>query len=133
MFLIRKIGIVFVVAGILSTTGILHFAKNLPDMIAHYEHHNKEHEKVGFFDFLTDHFNNPDHHKDQHPGHNDFPFHHDHSSTCCASILTFIPAEHLTFDIRFAQFDVPESIKINAYRQFSPSEFASAIWQPPQV
>lgn len=52
MFLIRKIGIVFVVAGILSTTGILHFAKNLPDMIAHYEHHNKEHEKVGFLIFL---------------------------------------------------------------------------------
>ncbi|MES2557739.1 MAG: hypothetical protein V4604_16395 [Bacteroidota bacterium] len=133
MTLLRKIGVVLVVAGIFSTTGIAHFAENLSGMIAHYEDHNAEHKAVGFLDFLTDHFNNQDRHEHQHPGHNDFPFHHDHSSTCCAPMLTFIPASNLTYEIRFPHFEVPESAKISNYQQFSPSEFASAIWQPPQV
>lgn len=133
MVLLRKIGLVLLVAGIFSTTGIIRFGKNLSGVLAHYEHHNKEHEAIGFFEFLTEHVNNQESHKDQHPGHNDLPFHHDHSSTCCSTILAFIPVQQLSFEIRFPHFDAPESTNLSRYRQFSPSEFASAIWQPPQV
>lgn len=134
MVLLKKIGIVLFVVGIFSTTGIVHFASNLSGMIAHYEHHNEEHETIGFLEFLSDHFNNQDHHEDQHPGHNDFPFHHDHSTTGCSSFLTFIPASNpIVYEIPLTHFDIPRSTPINRYPQFSTSEFASSIWQPPKA
>jgi hypothetical protein len=134
MMLLKKIGIILFVVGIFSTTEMVHFAGDLSGMIAHYEDHNNEHESVGFLEFLTDHFNHQDRQESEHPGHNDFPFHRDHSSTCCSPLLTFIPLNNtLVFELPIPHFDVPRSANVSRYPQFSPSEFASSIWQPPQV
>lgn len=119
----------FFVVGIIAPTGFVHFLVELPEVIAHYEHHNKEHEAVGFFDFLMDHATN----RKTDTEHRRLPFNHDHSSNCYSSQLVYIPTNNPFYQIGSSDFGIVESVKINYSTQFALSEFASFIWQPPQL
>jgi hypothetical protein len=134
MHLLRKIVAIVLIAGIIVPTGVVHFACDLPQILAHYEHHNREHESVSLMDFLVDHALKAHHPDADHPGHSGFPEHHHHGLACCTSVfVAYIPPSQPFVEWHPIAVEASESIKINRNREFSPSEFAASIWQPPQI
>ncbi len=132
MQLFRKIAIIFLIVGILSPTGIVDFSFSIPKIIEHYNHHNQEHQSIGFVEFLVQHVSDNDHH-DSHPEHNDFPLHHNHSSACVPILMAFIPMNTPSYELCNTHCEIDESDCINYTEPFNSSEFRSSIWQPPQA
>ncbi|WP_430402783.1 hypothetical protein [Fluviicola sp.] len=126
---LKKIMICFFIVGIVSPTGFFHFVIELPEVVAHYEHHNKEHQPVGFLDFLMDHATD----RKADPEHKNLPFNHNHSSNCYSYQLVYIPANNSSYHIGLCDLGMERSVKINYSPEFALSEFAAPIWQPPQL
>lgn len=121
--------ICFFIVGIVSPTGFLHFIIEFPEVVAHYEHHNKEHQPVGFLDFLMDHATN----RKADPEHQNLPFNHNHSSNSSSYQLVYIPTNNSFFHIGLGDIGLVKSVKVNYFSEFALSEFESSIWQPPQL
>jgi hypothetical protein len=133
MYLLRKITMIVLIASMVVPSAVFHFAADLPEIIGHYEHHNREHESVNFVAFLLEHAIEGNHPDAEHPEHNGFPEHH-HTSSCHTAIfIAYIPPSQPFFEWSTSDFDESKTAKINRYYRFHPSEFASSIWQPPRI
>jgi hypothetical protein len=133
MRFLRKIAAIVLIAGIIAPSGVVHFVCDLPQILAHYEHHNREHESVSFMDFLVDHALEADHPDADHPGHSGFPEHHHTSSCCTSAFIAYIPPSQPFFEWYVADVEPSASVKMDRNRESGLSEFAASIWQPPQI
>lgn len=125
----KKILICFFIAGITFPTELAHIFTFVPKFIQHYNHHNEEHHRLSFIDFVGEHFGGEHHEGSKHHEQDECPTNHDHGLVSLTFVVNKKPSfEAVTEDIAFFEERTP----IPPYRTFF-SEFHSAIWQPPKL
>lgn len=126
---VKKIFVLFLVLVVTFPGETAHAFSFVPEFVAHYEHHNQEHHRLSFMEFIAEHLNEGHHESTKHHEQDDCPVNHNHALVSFTFVLvqksTFesVPEEHLFFD---------EKTPLPPYR-FIFSEFQSAIWQPPKL
>jgi hypothetical protein len=132
---LKKIGVLFLVLVVTFPGEVAHAFTIVPKFIKHYEHHNEEHHKVSFIQFIGEHLTTKEQH-DKHERHrNDqddqenCPFSHNHVSVQLVYIFKKDPLLVLTGSTEITD---PKKSQIPAYR-FTFSEYSGSIWQPPKI
>ena len=125
----KKIVIYLFIAGVILPSETAHVITFVPDFIGHYQHHNKEHHKLSFVDFVLEHANGGHEEKGQHPE-DECPIDHNHNLV-----------------VQYVYYLVDNKIKIEEDQNsiyvglttplpqnvFCKSEYISNIWQPPKI
>jgi hypothetical protein len=126
---IKKTFVLFLILVITLPGETAHAFSFVPEFVSHYNHHNEEHHRLSFIDFVGEHFGVGDHDDSTHHKQDECPTNHNHALVS----LTFVVEKKATFeavienDTFFA-----EKTPLPPY-QFSFSEFHSSIWQPPKI
>ena len=103
----------------------------VPEFVSHYRHHNEEHHRLSFIDFIGEHVAGDDNHHENknHHEQDDCPMNHDHVLVS----LTFVLEKKAAVEAPALNQDFfAERLPLPPYR-FIFSEFHSAIWQPPKL
>ena len=125
----KKVFVMFLILVITVPDETAHAFSFVPEFISHYNHHNEEHHRLSFIDFVGEHFGGEHHKGSKHHEQDECPTNHDHGLVS----LTFVINKKTTFeavtdDIAFFE----ERSPVPPYQTFF-SEFHSAIWQPPKL
>ncbi|MCF8409224.1 MAG: hypothetical protein K9G36_09640 [Crocinitomicaceae bacterium] len=129
MLLFKKILVCLFIAGISFPSELAHLITFVPEFIEHYEHHNAEHHKVSFVDFIYEHIGSHEEHEEQHEK-KSCPIHHNHE-TVTQSLYVPRTTDFEIFISSDQQFNSDKrefpSVKFNT------SEIHFEIWQPPKI
>ena len=126
---LKKTFVLFLILVITLPGETAHAFSFVPKFISHYNHHNEEHHRLSFIDFVGEHFGVGHHEDSKKHKQDECPTNHDHALVS----LTFVVEKKATFEA------VTEHIAFFAKKtpvppyQFSFSEFHSSIWQPPKL
>lgn len=127
---LKKMSILFLILVITFPGETAHAFSFVPEFVSHYKHHNEEHHRLSFVEFIGEHFSGEGHHEStKHHEQDDCPVNHDHVLVS----LTFVLEKKAVFEVTsLNQAYFPEKTPLPPYR-FIFSEFHSAIWQPPKL
>jgi hypothetical protein len=127
---IKRIAVFLFVVGITFPAEATHAFTFIPDFIDHYNHHNDEHHKLSFVDFVIEHtYGGHDEEKGQHPQ-DECPIQHNHLQ----------PVQNVSFfeDYKFKIVDFTRVVRSESSTPlpeytFCNSEYIANIWQPPKI
>ncbi|WP_343633926.1 hypothetical protein [Fluviicola sp.] len=129
---LKKAFVLFLVLVVALPDGTVHAFSFIPKFITHYNHHNREHHKIGLIAFIGEHLRSNEEH-DRHEHHGDeqenCPFSHNHTTTQLIYILRKEPPFILA---NSAPVNDQEKSELPDYR-FTFSEYNGSIWQPPKI
>jgi hypothetical protein len=104
------------------------FAK-IPALIEHYHHHKNQNPGLGFLSFLDLHYNDPQHHENDHSTHDKLPFSNHQAGNTVSNPIFFVAFESSSC--------VREIVHISGSSTpyFEPAELSVyiTIWQPPRL
>ena len=128
---LKRIVFFFLILEIASPMEMPHLLTAVPAFIEHYQHHNSEHHRVSFSDFVVEHFTGEEsHHADsKHPEHDHCPMSHDHHTF--VAFQAMMPADSRISFLFTALPDTSEKTLFN--HDFSVASYAGTIWQPPRL
>jgi hypothetical protein len=112
-------------------TEILHGIFILPELVEHFEMHQKSNEKVDPWDYVVEHLahhDNHDHHNQKKHDHS--PFHHHHASNL--NFATTILAQPVFVCLEKEVSIVKDELIIDHYKAYT-SLYVANMWQPPKV
>ena len=129
---LKKVSILFLILVVLFPGETAHAFSFIPKFISHYNHHNEEHHKVGFIEFIGEHFTSKAEH-DKHEHHDEdqenCPLTHNHSAV---QLLYIIKKDSFLIVSGSPVNPDKEKSQLPAYR-FTFSEYNGSIWQPPKL
>ena len=129
MYFLRNIAVYLFISGVIFPSGTIHVITFIPEFIAHYEHHNSEHHKVSFVDFIYEHTGKHEEHEEQHEK-KSCPIHHNHE-TVPQSLYVPRTTDFEIFISSDQQFNSDK--KEFPSVKFNTSEIHFDIWQPPKI
>src|SRR6218665_2215717 len=104
----------------------------VPEFIQHYVHHNNEHHKVSFIDFIGEHFSDQQDSSEHEHHENDqenCPLTHNHP---IVQLIYIFKKDAAIVVPTFAVNLSTKKTTLPIY-QFSFSEYNGSIWQPPKI
>jgi hypothetical protein len=110
--------------------GAIEFFVGLPALIQHYEHHNKEHGKISFIDFLVLHSTENEHTRTDNHEHDKLPF-NKHNHTKSSQTIPFI-CSNQKIQLN-SPLDTSLAVQVQTKQFFVGSDFLKGIWHPPKI
>ncbi len=112
-------------------TEILHGIFIFPELMNHFEAHQKTDKQIGVWDYVAEHLahhDNHDHHDQKKHDHS--PFHHHHASNLNFATTILAQPVFVCFE---AEIALPSNeLIIDHYKAFA-SLYVANMWQPPKV
>lgn len=106
-----------------------HELAKIPALLEHYRHHKHLNPEIGFFSFLELHYNDPQHHENDHSTHDKLPFSNHHAGSTQPNPMVFVALE-LSYFVREI---LNVSTSSTPYREPAKFNVYTTIWQPPRL
>jgi hypothetical protein len=101
----------------------------IPALIEHYRHHKNLNPEIDLLSFLELHYNDPQHHENDHSTHDKLPFSNHHTGSAQTNPMVFVALELSSF--------VREILNVSTsstpYREPAKFTVYITIWQPPRL
>lgn len=99
----------------------------LPVLIDHFIAHKNTSPEMSFWAFLKLHYEDPQHHNEDHRNHSRLPYGtHHHENVQLQLWIIQSPINELSFDL------APANVFLNDYRSQISTSYSDSIWQPPR-
>ena len=108
----------------------VHELIKLPALIEHFTAHRDEDPDISFFGFIVMHYNDEEHHNNDHSTHHKLPFSDHHNCTHNTQVTI------LFHSLEIANVDRPHDTCEDSWCEIpctAISSYGNSIWQPPKI